>query len=75
MKYHWKCCKISLRFVTGDYTLRNVTSPLSTFTWAGQSLLGPKNQTKLTCMVGRMGGGLHFLVEIELEMAKMPAKW
>ncbi len=24
-------------------------------------------------MVGRMGGGLHFLVEIELEMAKMPA--
>ncbi len=30
-------------------------------------------------MVGRMGGGLHFLVEIELKMAKMPAftnlKW
>ncbi len=24
-------------------------------------------------MVGRMGGGLHFLVEIELKMAKMPA--
>ncbi len=24
-------------------------------------------------MVGRMGGGLHFLVEIESEMAKMPA--
>ena len=24
-------------------------------------------------MVGRMGGGLHSLVEIELEMAKMPA--
>ncbi len=24
-------------------------------------------------MVGRMGGGLHFLVEIKLEMAKMPA--
>ncbi len=24
-------------------------------------------------MVGRMGGGLHFVVEIELEMAKMPA--
>ena len=24
-------------------------------------------------MVGRMSGGLHFLVEIELEMAKMPA--
>ncbi len=24
-------------------------------------------------MVGIMGGGLHFLVEIELEMAKMPA--
>ncbi len=23
-------------------------------------------------MVGRMGGGLHFLVEIELKMAKMP---
>ncbi len=25
---------------------------------------------KLTCMVGRMDGGLHFLVEIELKMAK-----
>ncbi len=24
-------------------------------------------------MVGRMCGGLHFLVEIELEMAKIPA--
>ena len=24
-------------------------------------------------MVGRMGGGFHFLVEIELKMAKMPA--
>ena len=24
-------------------------------------------------MVGRMGGGLHFLVGIELDMAKMPA--
>ncbi len=24
-------------------------------------------------MMGRMGGGLHFLGEIELEMAKMPA--
>ena len=24
-------------------------------------------------MVGRMGGGLHFLVEIELKMAEMPA--
>ncbi len=24
-------------------------------------------------MVGRMGGGLHFLVEIELKMAKIPA--
>ncbi len=24
-------------------------------------------------MVGRIGGGLHFLVEIELRMAKMPA--
>ncbi len=23
--------------------------------------------------MGRMGGGLHFLVEIELEIAKMPA--
>ncbi len=23
-------------------------------------------------MVGRMGGGLHFLVEIELEMTKIP---
>ncbi len=59
--------------------MRNVTSPfhvLGTFTWAGQSLLGPKNHaisSKLTCMVGRMGGGLHFLVDIELKMAKMPA--
>ncbi len=32
-----------------------------------------KISSKLTCMVGRMGGRLHFLVEIELEMAKMPA--
>ncbi len=24
-------------------------------------------------MMGRMGGGFHFLVEIELKMAKMPA--
>ncbi len=24
-------------------------------------------------MVGRMGGELHFLGEVELEMAKMPA--
>ena len=48
-----------LRFVTGDYTLRNVTSPFGHF-YLGWTIL-------------RMGRGLHFLVEIELEMAKMPA--
>ncbi len=45
---------------------------MGTFTWAGQSSLGPKYHASKP-MVGRMGGGLHFLVEIELEMAKMPA--
>ena len=48
-----------IRFVTGDYTLRNVTSTFGHF--------------YLGWTVGRMGGGLHFFVEIELKMAKMPA--
>ncbi len=55
----------SLRFVTGDSILRNVTSPFGNFYLAGQSLLGPKNHASI-------GEGLHFLVEIELRMAKMP---
>ena len=40
------------------------------FTWAGQCILGHK---KLTCMVGKKGGGLCFLVEMELKMSKMPS--
>ncbi len=38
-----------LRFVTGDYTLRNVTSPFvtGTFPWNGQSLLGHVNYVML----------------------------
>ena len=31
-----------------------------------------ESRSKLTCVVSKMGGGLYFLVEIELKMSKIP---
>ena len=55
------CVEKYLRFVTGDYTLRNVTSPFGHF-YLGWTILIIE---MLRENVERMGGGLHFLVEIE----------
>ena len=35
-------------------------------------LKGFRIGSKLICMVGRIGGGLYFLIEIELKMLEIP---
>ena len=70
----WPSMKVFLilRFVTGDSTLVHRYKKCRDIL---QFLFGQKNlasKPNLTCMVGRMGGGLYFLVEIELKMSKIP---